>query len=310
MKSTPSEISPIKQAVGLGILVAACFGAAAAGSAATLPRIRGWYAALAKPAWTPPDWLFGPVWTVLYLAMAVAAWIVWRRKGWAGSRASLSLFACQLGLNVAWSWLFFGLQDPALGFVDVVLLWMAIAATLAAFWRISIAAGLLLVPYLAWVTFAASLNFAIWRMNDGPPASTSDPGPMAESDTRADESPSTDSSLKDDEFRKLAAGTWHDDYQGSRTLTLREDGTGTMVVELNGLKAALVARRLQFDMVWSIANGRLKKRSLGGAPSTQVSMILKTMGDTVDEPILELTEDRLLVLDQDGNTRYDWRRVR
>jgi len=111
------------------------------------------------------------------------------------------------------------------------------------------------------------------------------------------------------EFRKLVVGAWQDEYQGKRTLTLREDGTGTMVVELSGLKAALVARRLTFNMEWSVADGRLKKHSLGGEPAAQVSLILKTMGDTVDEPILELTEDRLLLLDGDGMTKYDWRRV-
>lgn len=93
-------------------------------------------------------------------------------------------------------------------------------------------------------------------------------------------------------------------------MTLKEDGTGTMVVELSGWRAALSAPRLQFGMVWSIENGHLKKRTVGGEPATQVQMILKTMGDRVDEPILELTEDRLLLLDQDGKTKYDWQRVK
>jgi hypothetical protein len=114
----------------------------------------------------------------------------------------------------------------------------------------------------------------------------------------------------DEELRAKVVGTWQDEYQGKRTMTLRSDGTGDMVVELSGLKAALVAPRLTFQMEWSIAQGRLKKRSLGGEPAVQVNMILKTLGDTVEEEILEVTEDRLLLLDPDGKTQYDWRRKR
>ena len=112
----------------------------------------------------------------------------------------------------------------------------------------------------------------------------------------------------DERFRRLVVGTWQDEYQGKRTRTLREDGTGTMVVELEGVKAVLFAPRLQFEMEWSITDGRLKKRTVGGEPAAQVQLILKTMGDRVDEPIVELTEDRLLLLDKDGQTKYDWRR--
>lgn len=158
-------MSLAKQTVGLVVLLAVCLGAAALGSAATVPRIDEWYAALDKPSWTPPSWVFGPVWTVLYIAMAVAAWLVWRQAGLAAARWPLGLFAVQLGLNVAWSWLFFGLRSPALGLIDILLLWIAIAATLASFWRRTTAAGLLLAPYLAWVTFAAVLNSAIWWLN-------------------------------------------------------------------------------------------------------------------------------------------------
>ena len=124
-----------------------------------------WYARLNKPALTPPGWLFGPVWTVLYACMALAAWLVWRKRGLAGAKRELALFAVQLALNVAWSWLFFGLRSPGLAFADIVLLLAAIAATTAAFWRVSTTAGLLFVPYLGWVAFAGVLNFAIWRMN-------------------------------------------------------------------------------------------------------------------------------------------------
>ena len=115
---------------------------------------------------------------------------------------------------------------------------------------------------------------------------------------------------RNERYRRLVVGTWEDDYQGKRTMTLKEDGTGTMVVELKGVKATLFASRLRFDMKWSVGDGRLKKRTIGGEPSLQVRLILKTMGDRVDEPILELTKDRLLLLDKDGKTKYDWRRVR
>jgi hypothetical protein len=115
---------------------------------------------------------------------------------------------------------------------------------------------------------------------------------------------------KDAEYRRLLVGVWEDDYQGKRTMTVYEDGTGTMLVELSGLKARLFASRLRFDMVWAIEEGRLKKKTVGGEPSGKVRMILRTMGNQVDEPILELTETRLLLLDANGKTQYDWRRVR
>jgi hypothetical protein len=110
--------------------------------------------------------------------------------------------------------------------------------------------------------------------------------------------------------RKLVLGTWQDEYQGKRTMTLNEDGTGTMIVELSGWRAALSAPRLKFNMKWSLKDGHLKKQTISGKPETQVKMILSTMGDHVDEPILELTEDRLLLLDKDGKTKYDWKRAR
>jgi len=115
---------------------------------------------------------------------------------------------------------------------------------------------------------------------------------------------------RDQRFRRLALGTWEDSYEGKRTMTLNKDGTGTMLVELSGLKATLFAGRLRFDMKWTVENGRLKKQTIGGEPAGKVQAILKTMGDRVDEPILELTRDRLLLLDKDGKTKYDWRRVR
>jgi tryptophan-rich sensory protein len=126
-----------------------------------------WYADLGKPPWTPPAWVFGPVWTLLYVMMAVAASLVWNRRELKIARMGIALFALQLVLNGLWTWIFFGLQSPGLAFADIVLLWLAIAATIAAFWSVNPLAGALLVPYLAWVTFAALLNFVIWQTNRG-----------------------------------------------------------------------------------------------------------------------------------------------
>jgi benzodiazapine receptor len=154
-----------RQAVGLVVLIAICFAASGVGGAVTYPRIENWYATLAKPTWNPPNWVFGPVWSALYFCMAVAAWLVWRQGGFSGATLPLALFGVQLGLNVLWSCLFFGLQNPGLAFVEVLLLWAAIAATMVTFWQRSVVAGILFVPYLAWVTFASVLNFTIWRLN-------------------------------------------------------------------------------------------------------------------------------------------------
>jgi uncharacterized protein YbjT (DUF2867 family)/tryptophan-rich sensory protein len=154
-----------RQAVGLIGFMAVCFTAAGLGAAATATSVGGWYQILAKPSWNPPDWLFGPVWTVLYFLMAIAAWLVWRRERWFAARSALTWFGVQLALNVLWSVLFFGLQRPGLAFAEIIVLWMAIAATAIAFSGKSAIASLLLAPYLAWTTFAVLLNFAIWRMN-------------------------------------------------------------------------------------------------------------------------------------------------
>jgi len=145
--------------------IAASFLAGAIGSSATFPNVRTWYPLLNKPSWNPPGWIFGPVWTALYTMMAVAAWLVWKRGGFLAQRRPLTLFLVQLALNAAWTPLFFGLHWTGVAFAEIVLLWLAIAATFAAFRPVSRVAAGLLVPYLAWVSFAAVLNFALWRLN-------------------------------------------------------------------------------------------------------------------------------------------------
>jgi tryptophan-rich sensory protein len=154
-----SAPSAVDAAVGLVGWLVLCFAAAAVGARY---KPGAWYAGLRKPAWNPPKWLFAPVWTLLYAMMAVAAWLVWRDVGLS---REVGLFVVQLVLNAAWTWLFFGLKRPGLAFADIVALWLAILATLVAFWSVRPLAALLLAPYLAWVTFAAALNAALWRLN-------------------------------------------------------------------------------------------------------------------------------------------------
>jgi translocator protein len=151
--------------LGLLVFLVLVFAASAIGSVLTAMGQPEWYDTLRKPEWTPPGWLFGPVWTALFFAMAIAAWRVWTRTGWAGIRGPLGLFLVQLALNVAWSGIFFGLRMPGLAFFAIVVLAAVIAATLVAFWRVSRLAGWLMVPYLLWVLFAAALNLSIWQLN-------------------------------------------------------------------------------------------------------------------------------------------------
>jgi tryptophan-rich sensory protein len=149
----------------LGLFAAICLAVAGLGAIFTAGSVRDWYPTLQKPSWNPPAWLFGPVWTILYLMMAIAAWLVWRKRESADVISSLALFVFQLILNAAWSPLFFGLKNPLAGLLDIVPLWAAILATLISFWKISPAAGVLLVPYWLWVSFATVLNFTIWKLN-------------------------------------------------------------------------------------------------------------------------------------------------
>jgi benzodiazapine receptor len=160
-----SPFTPRTQTLGLVVSLLVCFTAAALGSIATSTSVNSWYQQLVRPSWNPPDWIFGPVWTTLFAMMAVAAWLVWRQAGLRSAAWPLGVFVIQLALNTLWSVLFFGLRRPDLAAPEIVVLWLAIAATIGAFWRRSLPAALLLVPYLAWVTFASILNFTIVRLN-------------------------------------------------------------------------------------------------------------------------------------------------
>jgi len=139
-----------------------CF---AASATAVFVSIDGWFAGLNKPSWNPPSWVFGPVWSALYLMMAIAAWLVWREGGWRKQGRALGWFLAQWVLNALWTPLFFGLHRPGLAFLEIMILWLVLAITLIRFLRVKRAAGWLLIPYLAWVSFASLLNFTIWRLN-------------------------------------------------------------------------------------------------------------------------------------------------
>jgi tryptophan-rich sensory protein len=153
-----------RQAVGLLGWAIITFLAAALGARASISAA-DFYASLTLPAWAPPASVFGPVWTVLYALMALAAWLVWRQGGWRAAAPALALYLLQLALNVLWSWLFFGWKQGALAFADIALLLALIVATIVAFHRVRPAAAWLLLPYLAWVTFASALNYAVWQAN-------------------------------------------------------------------------------------------------------------------------------------------------
>lgn len=156
--------STIRQVAGLLGWIALVFLAAWIGSIASM-QARDFYASLVRPDWAPPGSVFGPVWTVLYTLMAIAAWLVWRERGWAGARGPLLLFCAQLAVNALWSWLYFAWRQGALAFAEILVLWLLIAATAVAFWRVKKLAGVLLLPYLAWVSFATALTWATWRAN-------------------------------------------------------------------------------------------------------------------------------------------------
>ncbi len=161
---TPSTlpISPARTLTALLGWVALTYGAATTG---IFVSTGGWYAELLKPAWNPPGWLFGPVWTLLYTLMAVAAWLIWKQGGWKAQKRALSLYLLQWALNALWTPLFFGLHRPGLAVLELLLLDVAVLATIRAFWQVRRAAAWLLIPYACWIAFATALNVAIWRLN-------------------------------------------------------------------------------------------------------------------------------------------------
>jgi benzodiazapine receptor len=152
--------------IRLAASIVPCLLAGFVGSIFTTPRIPGWYAGLAKPFFTPPNWLFGPAWTMLYVLMGISLFLVWN-AGAGGRRVRVAVvaFIAQLVCNVLWSFAFFGRQSPLAGLVVIVLLWVLIVWTIIAFSKVSMASALLLLPYLLWVSFAAVLNASIWRLN-------------------------------------------------------------------------------------------------------------------------------------------------
>lgn len=151
--------------LSLIVFIVVCFSAAALGSVFTNNSLKTWYPTIKKPSWNPPNKIFGPVWSVLYLMMAVAGWLVWEKLPQKVLSASMALFFVQLVLNVVWSVVFFGLRSPGWAFVEVVLLWVFIALSMISFWSVYWLAGLFFLPYFLWVSFALALNYAIWRLN-------------------------------------------------------------------------------------------------------------------------------------------------
>lgn len=162
----PTATRKNNRLVELAGCVLGCELAGGIGALFTTPNIPTWYASLAKPSFTPPAWVFGPVWTLLYAMMGAALWLVRQAPAKKGAkRMAYAAFAVQLALNVLWSLAFFGLKSPAYGVAVIVLLWLAIAATIVLFWRFDRKAALLLLPYLAWVSFASLLNYSIFALN-------------------------------------------------------------------------------------------------------------------------------------------------
>lgn len=155
-----------RQVAGLVAWLAVAFAAAGVGAVASV-QAASFYSQLVRPDWAPPPGVFGPVWSALYALMGISAWLVWREPKEGGHPRALTLFVVQLAVNALWSWLFFGWHLGAAAFADVLLLLALIAATIAAFWRVRPLAGMLLLPYLAWVAFASALTWSVWQRNPG-----------------------------------------------------------------------------------------------------------------------------------------------
>lgn len=159
-------VSRLRQLTGLIPWLLLSFSAAAVGAVASVSA-GAFYQALARPEWAPPAWLFGPVWTILYLLMAIAAWLVWRTVGLRTAAVALSLFVIQLVANALWTWLYFRFHLGAIAFAEILVLWLLILSTILAFWRIRRTAAVLLLPYFAWVSFAIALSYSTWQLNPG-----------------------------------------------------------------------------------------------------------------------------------------------
>ena len=162
--ATPAETRPSASWGALAAWLGVAAAAAVAGAIASQDAA-AFYQRLVRPSWAPPAAVFGPVWTILYVLMGVAAWLVWRERTAPGRRGALVLFTAQLAVNALWSWLFFAWHRGALAFADILLLIVLVVATIAAFWRSRPLAGALLLPYLGWIVFAAALAYRVWQDN-------------------------------------------------------------------------------------------------------------------------------------------------
>ncbi len=156
----------VQNPVALVAAVVSCIVLGSLGGIVTITGPGSWYALLAKPAFSPPGWLFAPVWTLLFILMGISLWMVWNKgAGRRNVRIALGIFAVQFAFNIAWSFLFFGMQSPFLGLVDILILWVLILATIVCFYRVQRTAAYLLIPYILWVSFASFLNYTIYVMN-------------------------------------------------------------------------------------------------------------------------------------------------
>lgn len=165
MSTKRSDLGTGRDLLALALLVGICLAIGGLGGAVTASSVSEWYPTLNKPSFNPPNWVFGPVWTTLYVMMGIAAWRVWRSADRDTARGPLAVFALQLAVNLGWSIAFFGLRDPGLAVVVILVLDLLVLATALMFRRIDGLAALLLVPYLAWIAFATILNVAVWRLN-------------------------------------------------------------------------------------------------------------------------------------------------
>jgi len=151
--------------ISLIVSIAIAQGAGIIGSIFTVVSVKTWYLDIVKPEWNPPSWIFGPVWITLYTLMGIAAYLIWQMREVEGAKLALVVYGIQLALNALWSVLFFGLKNPGLAFAEILVLLVFIIATTILFWKINTWAGVLLLPYLAWASFATFLNYTIWQLN-------------------------------------------------------------------------------------------------------------------------------------------------